>query len=854
MQTSRLHLLISAMLTAGPVHAGLVWRADFNVDGNTNGVAVITNGPGKNQIAGPAAGFLTITNWDNTESAYVPDKAGRALGGVKSSSDSFSGLYKFSWSTLNGLPTEAYEFAGFLGEAVPQTRQVLGALLRHWRADGVSYVALDVAAGSVGNTSFGYRAGLIVSLGSNPASNTYQLAMGYNGSTHVLTLGLYSAAGTMLASVSADFDTDLPGFHVPGPPSSEYNALALTWLGWGDYTGNGGNIASVWKVDELSYFDTATGAFDNLEGVVVQKGACCQSSGTCLDGQSQASCAESRGIWQGSGTTCDSSSCLQPVTGACCAVDGTCSLTIAADCAGAYKGDHVTCAEAACTAFDPGAEPWDVHYTGVDSAADNVANQLRWDSAIDDDWNQPNSTFRLNTPSVGFMSVDRATNPADHGKTGNIWIRDPSLSFAAGVTMELRVQIKPNSNTDAFSITYLDDGTSFGVHLSPNRIKAGNLAAAGTGNTIPFDTTDALHLYRIVRPGGSHSIRVHVDNSPTPILTGSGDTTHLVGSTPYLLYPRVLIGDNENNTIYNANYILDFARYRRGAAGPGQPPPPLPARTLPAFPPAAPAAESWANGYDGVGIPSGNWIMGGGGAWTQQADGIMELNTIGSPANARLDNVSGWPNRGAVTIEARIRVLPDNQPGGFNLVANDQVGDTALVLSTDKAALMHAFMPVGMSAVPMNTTDRFHVYRMTRDADGLYWQLYIDNRRFASVAHQHSAGNQLSFSRVGFGDFAFPVAANGCHVLIDYIRWHQGTNAPHDPCHAPFPDHDGDGDVDQEDFGVFQTCLTEGLSGILPGCSCFDYDYSDAIDGVDFDAFAACMSGSGVPAKPTCPP
>src|SRR5262245_55026870 len=79
-------------------------------------------------------------------------------------------------------------------------------------------------------------------------------------------------------------------------------------------------------------------------------------------------------------------------------------------------------------------EDWDVDYEGVDSAADNVANYLRWDSAIDDDWNQPNTTFKLNTPSPGYMSVDRVTNPLDHNKTGNIWIRDPVLANSLGFT------------------------------------------------------------------------------------------------------------------------------------------------------------------------------------------------------------------------------------------------------------------------------------------------------------------------------------------------------------------------------------------------------------------------------------
>lgn len=424
-----------------------------------------------------------------------------------------------------------------------------------------------------------------------------------------------------------------------------------------------------------------------------------------------------------------------------------------------------------------GAETWEVHYDGMGSAADNVPNHLRWDSAIDDDWNQPGVSFQLDSPAPGLMSVDRVTNPADHGKTGNIWVRDPILNHQDGFTMEVGVQIKPNSNTDAFSMTYLDNGGSFGVHLSPNKIKVGSLGAGGAGTTVPFNTTNGIHTYRIVKAPNSHSISVYVDGNPTPVITGTGNTAHMVGSSPYLKYPRVLIGDNENNPVYNANYTLDFVRYRRGATAPGQTPTAFTARVLQDMPkPANPAGEAWVTGYNGVGQPaSSGWLQAGGSVFYQQPDGIMELNGVG---NARIDNVNGWDNLKGITLEARIKVLPDSDYGGFNLIANDQAGQTALVLSPDKVELMHAYMPVGQATVTMDTTDDFHVYRLTREPESLYWHLYIDDNPVAAIAHQHAGGDLLSFSRIWFGDVNFPVPGNSPHVLIDYIRWHEGATSP----------------------------------------------------------------------------
>ena len=476
-------------------------------------------------------------------------------------------------------------------------------------------------------------------------------------------------------------------------------------------------------------------------------------------------------------------------------------------------------------------EPWEVVYDGVDSAADGVANHLRWDSAIDDDWDEPGgSSFQLNTPTTGFMSVDRVTDPADRGKTGNIWIRDPILSHASGFTLEVGVKLGQNSDPHAFSMTYLDDAGSFGVHLSPGQIKAGGLPAASGGNTVAFDTTDTAHTYRVVKPPHARHVDVYVDGNPLPVVAGVGTAGNAAGSSPFLTFPRVLIGDNENNPAFNANYTLDFVRYRRGATAPGETPLPFAPRQLPSLPAPAGADETWTVGYDGTGQPlESGWIQGGGSVWFAQPDGIMELNTLISPANARLDTVPGWTNRSAVTVEARIKVLPDSEDGGFNLVANDQLGDSALVLSPDKVELMHAYMPVGRSTVFMDTTDDFHVYRMTRDAGSLYWHLYIDDDPVAAITHQHAGGTLLGFSRLWFGDVNFPVPGHGAHVLIDYIRWHQGSNAPWVP--VLFGDANNDGLVSGQDLiAVQQNFGRSGPDdGLLPG----DADDNGLVTGTD---------------------
>jgi len=70
-------------------------------------------------------------------------------------------------------------------------------------------------------------------------------------------------------------------------------------------------------------------------------------------------------------------------------------------------------------------------------------------------------------------------------------------------------------------------------------------------------------------------------------------------------------------------------------------------------------------------------------------------------------------------------------------------------------------------------------------------------------------------------------------------------------------DADKDGDVDQDDFGMFQVCLT-GENGGIPSspafCECFNSDGDDDIDGQDFLAFQNCATGPDIPLDTDNPP
>jgi hypothetical protein len=55
---------------------------------------------------------------------------------------------------------------------------------------------------------------------------------------------------------------------------------------------------------------------------------------------------------------------------------------------------------------------------------------------------------------------------------------------------------------------------------------------------------------------------------------------------------------------------------------------------------------------------------------------------------------------------------------------------------------------------------------------------------------------------------------------------------------------DGDGDVDQADFGLFQACLAGSGQSYATGCAPADLDSDGDVDQDDFGVFSACMGGA----------
>ncbi len=87
--------------------------------------------------------------------------------------------------------------------------------------------------------------------------------------------------------------------------------------------------------------------------------------------------------------------------------------------------------------------------------------------------------------------------------------------------------------------------------------------------------------------------------------------------------------------------------------------------------------------------------------------------------------------------------------------------------------------------------------------------------------------------------------AKGIPASVDNIMLRDGLVQGH-------ADFDGDGDVDQADFGLFQVCLSGTNLPFAPECAFANLDGDSDVDGGDFDLFQKCMRGPDIPYDPNC--
>jgi PKD repeat protein len=170
-------------------------------------------------------------------------------------------------------------------------------------------------------------------------------------------------------------------------------------------------------------------------------------------------------------------------------------------------------------------------------------------------------------------------------------------------------------------------------------------------------------------------------------------------------------------------------------------------------------------------------------------------------------------------VEARL-TAPPAVPPIADIDANPTSGNTPLIVDFDGSG---SYDPDG------GTID---LYEWDFDNNGTV------DATGAITSHQY-LGNQTYVAKLTVTDSDTLTGSTTVNITVN----------------AAIADFDFDGDVDQENFGHLQECMTgTGNPQNDPDCLNARLDGDNDVDLDDFTVFEGCMSGANVPANPNCAP
>jgi hypothetical protein len=134
------------------------------------------------------------------------------------------------------------------------------------------------------------------------------------------------------------------------------------------------------------------------------------------------------------------------------------------------------------------------------------------------------------------------------------------------------------------------------------------------------------------------------------------------------------------------------------------------------------------------------------------------------------------------------------------------------------------------------------------DADSYQWQLNSGSGWDDIVDAVGSSYTTPTLTDANDGELYRCVVSNAYGSVNSNVAMLTVIPVPH-----AVADFDQDGDVDQEDFGIFQRCYSDSPPLPLAGvCLQVDLDGNGVVNHSDFAVFLSCLSGPDIPADPMC--
>ncbi|HPD32617.1 MAG TPA: CARDB domain-containing protein [Phycisphaerae bacterium] len=243
---------------------------------------------------------------------------------------------------------------------------------------------------------------------------------------------------------------------------------------------------------------------------------------------------------------------------------------------------------------------------------------------------------------------------------------------------------------------------------------------------------------------------------------------------------------------------------------------------------------------------------------------VLYYNKYGKMMSGGYDQ--GWSeyDAGALNRIAGQRACCGNYNAPYNIGAflNDLPANNHLRITDEagqprRGANVRIYQAVSGPGWYGKTIDNTPDLEFTTDNAG-YVLLPRNPFTAGSIQHNYGIANGIMVVRIAHLDQIWYRFQEVTDFNIQY--WRGNTQDAYYTIALPGPnetpvsaDFDGDGDVDQEDFGHFQICLTGSGGAIAPGCEDAILDGDTDVDAADLSIFTSCISGADVPpADPTC--
>ncbi|MBP7936845.1 MAG: hypothetical protein KA354_19560 [Phycisphaerae bacterium] len=240
--------------------------------------------------------------------------------------------------------------------------------------------------------------------------------------------------------------------------------------------------------------------------------------------------------------------------------------------------------------------------------------------------------------------------------------------------------------------------------------------------------------------------------------------------------------------------------------------------------------------------------------WGVQVPDSRRVGYTVNVNSAEFENPSGW----TVTMRAKALYAADQSQAQLQVIDGKDVWALDLIDgrgSFPRGLYARVTASPGIELIAdVDPTAVYHTYQMVYDPAGDSGQgsvsYYLDGLWVGSRTRALVPDN-TTYSRVLFGDNTAQTRgyATESHWAMVQLELGQRLVVM---CHDPFADSDGDGDVDQVDFGAIQLCYTGAVSTVTSSCVCYDHDQNAFVDAQDLEAFFRCVGGPAVLADKDC--